>query len=244
MASGMQLSSIMTASSNANTSSPRLPTILPKPISMTLALVTGSGTVSRSHLAETGSSPSSSINAPPHSAPLLPAATFRNRTPVSATAPPLSATLTSGTPNLRLDCTALPPPPPSSAGPHHPVDMGRLQTIYLAHRSPFWAAIASEYGPGANPAVLEQAWRSGGSGSTANSSNTNNGSHHHHQQTATPLTPGTSPDDRDAFYGVKGAQDKTRISAILGIDANPRSPKEREIVRRLEEERVTVPAVA
>lgn len=66
----------------------------------------------------------------------------------------------------------------------------------------------------------------------------------HHQQTATPLTPGTSPDDRDAFYSVKGTQDRTRISAILGIDANPRSPKEREMVRRLEEERVTAPAAA
>jgi len=57
---------------------------------------------------------------------------------------------------------------------------------------------------------------------------------------ATPVTPGTS-DDRDAFYRM--GQDKTRISSILGIDANPRSPKEREMVRRLEEER-SVPVAA
>ena len=38
--------------------------------------------------------------------------------------------------------------------------------------------------------------------------------------------------------------DKTRISAILGIDANPRSPKEREMVRRLEEERIGVVAAS
>jgi hypothetical protein len=38
--------------------------------------------------------------------------------------------------------------------------------------------------------------------------------------------------------------DKTRISSILGIDANPRSPKEREIVRRMEEGRGVVAASA
>ncbi len=207
----VQLPSIMTG---AATASPRLPTILPKPVSMTLALATSSPIATRGY-------PTPLPDMMPHSAPLLPAANFVP-TPTTATAPH-SAT----TPNLRLDCSGLPPPPPS-AGLHHPVDMSRLQAIYAAQRSQFWTAIASEYGSGAHPAVLEQAWRSicccGG-------------------QQATPLTPGTSPDDRDAFYGVKLGQDKTRIAAILGIDANPRSPKEREMVRRLEEERVVVPVV-
>lgn len=50
----------------------------------------------------------------------------------------------------------------------------------------------------------------------------------------TLITPVTSPNEREGIYE---KNDKTRISAILGIDANPRSPKERELVRRLEEER-------
>ncbi|OTB07918.1 hypothetical protein M426DRAFT_19471 [Hypoxylon sp. CI-4A] len=114
------------------------------------------------------------------------------------------------TPVLRLDCSL---PPPSAH-----VDIPRLQSIYAAHRSSFWNAIASEYGSGISPIVLEQAWKAsviamGGQ---------------------TPITPVTSPNDRDSLYK---KHDKTCISAILGIDANPRSPKERELVRRLEEER-------
>jgi hypothetical protein len=58
----------------------------------------------------------------------------------------------------------------------------------------------------------------------------------------TPITPVGSPDEH--MYPGKGqGQDKTRISAILGIDANPRSPSEREMVRRLEEERCSVAVV-
>ncbi|KAK8035126.1 hypothetical protein PG993_010121 [Apiospora rasikravindrae] len=82
----------------------------------------------------------------------------------------------------------------------------------------FWGAVANDYGTGASPAILEQAWKS---------SMVNGPAH-------TPITPTTSPNDRDIGYG---KHDKTRISAILGIDANPRSPGEREMVRRLEEER-------
>ena len=149
-------------------------------------------------------------------------------------------------PSLRLDCSGLPPLPLSSAGPHHPVDMARLHVVYAGHRASFWSAIAGEYGHGSNPLVLEQAWRMGG-GSGALPSLSSTGSTVTPATAAangTPLTPGTSPDERDVFYGVKGSQaqaqaaqaaaDKTRISAILGIDANPRSPKEREMVRRLE----------
>lgn len=118
---------------------------------------------------------------------------------------------------LHLDC-ALPQPA------FH-VDLPRLQSIYSAHRSSFWNAVANDYGSGASPIILEQAWK-------ANLLAT--GSH-------TPLTPMTSPNERDLTYE---KQDKTRISAILGIDANPRSPKERELVRRLEEERSVGVAVS
>lgn len=111
---------------------------------------------------------------------------------------------------LRLDC-ALPAPPAH-------VDIPRLQSAYSTHRSSFWNAVANDYGTGASPIVLEQAWK-------ANILTA--GSH-------TPITPMTSPNERDVIYE---KQNKTRISAILGIDANPRSPREREMVRRLEEER-------
>lgn len=113
-------------------------------------------------------------------------------------------------PALRLDCSL---PPPSTH-----VDILRLQSIYTTHRSSFWSAIAAEYGGGVSPIVLEQAWKA----SMFSAGN------------QTPITPVTSPNDRESLYE---KADRTRISAILGIDANPRSPKEREMVRRLEEGR-------
>lgn len=116
------------------------------------------------------------------------------------------------------------------------MDMSRLQAVYTAHRASFWAAIATDYGGGANPVILEQAWRGG------NTSNSGSGSNSLGIAAHTPITPVGSPEDH--IYGIKGAgQDKTRISAILGIDANPRSPKEREMVRRMEEVRCSVAAV-
>lgn len=111
----------------------------------------------------------------------------------------------------------------------HPVDMARLGAVYSAHRSTFWAAVAADYGSGASPVVLEQAWRGG---VTSAGSSVGLAAH-------TPITPVGSPDDH--IYGAK--PDKTRISAILGIDANPRSPKEREMVRRMEEERCAIGVV-
>lgn len=238
----VQLPSIMNGASN-NTS-PRLPTILPKPASMTLALasatVAGSPTASRGY-------PTPLHESHPHSAPLMASAPYRgSMTPTTAT--PRSALPHTHHPHhphlpgpLRLDCSAL-PPPPSSAGlsstpstatynnlthsgsTSHPVDMSRLASVYAAHRASFWAAVAADYGNGANPVVLEQAWRGTGSGS---------GSMGPPGSQMTPITPCGSPDEHLR-------QDKTRISAILGIDANPRSPREREMVRRIEEERVAV----
>lgn len=173
----VQLPSIMTG---ANTS-PRLPAILPKPASLTLAT--------------TASAYSTAVSDTTRS---LAPSPFPQPSPIGQA------------PTLRLDCSL---PPPSAH-----VDIPRLQSIYAAHRSSFWGAIASEYGSGISPIVLEQAWKvsmlaMGGQ---------------------TPITPVTSPNDRDGVYR---KHEKTCISAILGIDANPRSPKERELVRRMEEER-------
>jgi len=233
---GIQLPSIMSAGPNHN--SPRLPTILPKPASMTLALANGtsSPTASRGY-------PTPLHESHPHSAPLMAPSCFRGAiTPTSAAAPRSAHTSNGAPPHhhipgpLRLDCSAL-PPPPSSAGlpaPYsstHPVDMGRLTAVYNAHRASFWAAVASDYGTGANPVVLEQAWRSNVTSATsAGHSSSSMGIAAH-----TPITPVGSPEDH--IYGLHGKPDKTRISAILGIDANPRSPREREMVRRMEEER-------
>jgi hypothetical protein len=140
--------------------------------------------------------------------------------------------------------------PPGAFAASHPVDVARLNAVYNAHRASFWAAVAADYGPGANPLVLEQAWR----GTPANNAGAGGGGGggglggHGNVGIAarTPITPVGSPDDQLYSAGVHhghhggghGKPDKTRISAILGIDANPRSPSEREMVRRLEEERV------
>ncbi|KAK3400871.1 hypothetical protein B0T20DRAFT_451542 [Sordaria brevicollis] len=128
--------------------------------------------------------------------------------------------------SLRLDCSALPQPPTSAAtlapfSSSQPVDMSRLSAVYNAHRASFWASVAADYGNGVSPTVLEQAWRGGNQ---------------------TPITPVGSPDDQVyALPQIKADKShKTRISAILGIDANPRSPREREMVRRLEEERCSL----
>ncbi|KXJ88689.1 hypothetical protein Micbo1qcDRAFT_166127 [Microdochium bolleyi] len=119
--------------------------------------------------------------------------------------------------NLRLDCSSLPQPAPY-------VDLGRLSAVYNSHRATFWGAVAADYGSGMSPQVLEQAWKSSLS------------------KPATlapfgpglPMTPATSPSERESSVE-RQYQDRTRISAILGINANPRSYQERELVRRLEE---------
>jgi len=137
----------------------------------------------------------------------------------------------------------------------HPVDMDRLSTIYNTHRAGFWATVAADYGQGADAMVLERAWNASASDNAAAISgmaSTASGS--------TPITPVASPDERPAYlhgYGYRPMtekpaaatavtnsvstnarpfkSDKTRISAILGINADPRSPGDREMVRRLEE---------
>lgn len=195
---GIQLPAI---NANITGSSPRLPAILPKPASMTLAL-------------------NAAIHSPltcgyptPLSEPRT--ATLPPPTACSASFPLPPQTATGHGPHcppLRLDC--------STAAAHQsgPVDMIRLQAVYSAHRASFWAAIAADYGGGVSPAVLEQAWKTGIPGC--------------------PITPVASPDGEYMRKTGMGSSDKTRISAILGIDASPRSPKEREMVRRIEEDRM------
>ncbi|KAH8657262.1 hypothetical protein BGZ61DRAFT_500086 [Ilyonectria robusta] len=124
---------------------------------------------------------------------------------------------------LRLDCSGLPPPTMPAHNAAH-VDLSRLHSIYAAHRNSFWTAIANEYGPTVSPTTLEQAWKTGMCCS----------------QTAA-VTPISSPGngEREQQHQSKG-KDKTRISSILGIDADPRTARDRDIVRRMEEERFSV----
>ncbi|KAH8816220.1 hypothetical protein F5884DRAFT_214143 [Xylogone sp. PMI_703] len=126
------------------------------------------------------------------------------------------------TPALRLDCDIAATP---AAIPN--IDKERLRRIYEAHRSSFWTAIAAEYGGGISPLVLEETWKRG---IVANA----------------PPTPCISPDTHIGNgisyqqYSAKPQENKnsaTSISALLGIDASPRSPDEREMVRRIEENR-------
>lgn len=158
-----------------------------------------------------------------HNTPLLPSASF------SAPAPRSAGTTMAP---LRLDTQ-------SQQTSHQPVDMGRLHAVYSNHRNAFWSAVAADYGNNVHPSVLEQAWRTNSStpssSTTAGSAITSSSSSS--MVYSAPITPVGSPDERDMLYG---KQNKTRISAILGIDANPRSPKERDMVRRIEEERAMV----
>lgn len=125
------------------------------------------------------------------------------------------------TPPLRLDCSALPPPSTSTHAPTH-VDLSRLHAIYSAHRNSFWAVIAQEYGPEASPMALEQAWKTGMCCSRQNTS---------------PVTPVSSPEHCNSQQSFVKPQDKTRISSILGIDADPRTARDRDMVRKIEEAR-------
>ncbi|KAK3301778.1 uncharacterized protein B0T15DRAFT_323215 [Chaetomium strumarium] len=228
---GIQLPSIMSAAASTNTS-PRLPTILPKPASMTLALA--------SSLGASGSTNTASPTAPRgYPAPFYGAAS--GSAPLPAARGSNGSAHQHGPGRLRLDCSALPPAPSAGGLPappgfmaSHPVDMARLTAVYNAHRASFWAAVAADYGPGANPLVLEQAWRGTAPGNTPSSSSGLVGIAAH-----TPITPVGSPEDQvyGAAQGSHPKPDKTRISAILGIEADPRSPSEREMVRRLEEDR-------
>ncbi|KAK4154928.1 hypothetical protein C8A00DRAFT_13982 [Chaetomidium leptoderma] len=276
---GIQLPSIMSATAS-NDTSPRLPTILPKPASMSLALASVNASCSTGGTA----SPTASRGYP---TPLHESHPHSSMAPMASTGYRGASNPSGGgrAPNtggphhhgpgpgpLRLDCSALPPPPsasglsaatPSGGGfvASHPVDMARLNAVYTAHRASFWAAVAADYGLGANPLVLEQAWRS--TSTTSSVSGSNQGLSPSSMSLGiaarTPITPVGSPDDNqllysagvhhgghhnDGYYAAGGKPDKTRISAILGIDANPRSPSEREMVRRMEEGRGGMGVVA
>ncbi|RKF62968.1 hypothetical protein OnM2_029067 [Erysiphe neolycopersici] len=115
------------------------------------------------------------------------------------------------------------------------VDSERLSQIYEKHRASFWNLIASEYGAGSSPLLLERAWKRGtqieyppspcvSPNATSFYGHTNQGDNHNYQVHSNQAM---ASDNRGSV----------NISDLLGIDANPRNPEEREMIRRMEERR-------
>jgi hypothetical protein len=150
--------------------------------------------------------------------------------PIAILPKPSPSRQTSTTPPLRLDCAV----PVASHGSIS-IDYKRLSYIYESHRVAFWGAIAAEYGNGVTAVALEEAWRYG-TGSGSGNPFTANG----------PPTPCISPDGGNVYRreekvsAVESRPSATSISALLGIDASPTSPEERELIKRIEEGRAEV----
>lgn len=143
------------------------------------------------------------------------------------------------TPPLRLNCAF--PNPASQQNVNPSINQSRLHSIYSNHRNSFWNAIALEYGDNISPATLEAAFLASAShGMAANSPPT---------PSLSPNTTSSSSSNRSNSYPVKDSfgpplptpvenkASATSISALLGIDASPRSPRERELIKRMEEGR-------
>jgi hypothetical protein len=122
---------------------------------------------------------------------------------------------------LRLDCAVSPTHHTTTPATHNSmvhIDAARLAKIYETHRVAFWATIAADYGPSASPAMLEQAWRQSSAA-------------------LAPPTPCVSPDGNSYLQEMVKETKTISVSTLLGIDASPRSPKERELIRMMEERR-------
>ena len=228
----------MASSAGSNVTSPVLTAAIPSLIEEH-AIIQGRSTPSSNY------SPlaSANIQLPPPST-LLPRTDSPPRAhhyPVAILAKPThprrALSDSAATPNLRLDCGV------SSSSTTCNIDKERLLKVYEAHRASFWSIVAADYGDGASPSLLEEVWKRGVA---------ING----------PPTPCVSPDAHvtvgsNTLHGHYIAQvpqqyqqqiltpvqenanrpNATRISALLGIDASPRSPLERELIRRMEESR-------
>lgn len=225
--------SSMTSSGSSTSESPLLPLRMTSPVNEAVHLPATPPTYNYSPQSHHIQLPSAS-SLLSRSASNSPSRAFSH--PVAILPKPIPSrrplTDSAATQTLRLDC-ALTSTPMTVAH----VDKDRLQRVYESHRNSFWNVIASEYGRGVSPLLLEETWKQGVAP---------NG----------PPTPCVSPElpslnRASCHYSSHSTQAPTRlptptheskshvtsISAILGIDANPKSPKEREMVRRIEESR-------
>lgn len=161
---------------------------------------------------------------------------------------------------LHLDCTTA-TPPPYSHHTNHPIDHARLQSAYVTHRADFWSKVASEYSSRAtshaSPDSLEQAFFAMLSATRSTPAAAASAPRARAQS---PPTPCVSPSDclneavfassaisREEKERKEREQEKTAtaattttgisVSALLGINASPRSPDERELVRLMEQDR-------
>lgn len=161
----------------------------------------------------------------PHSGSCSPQRTLGQ--PIAILPKPSPSRQMAASPPLRLDCTV----PVTQA-----IDQKRLSHIYESHRASLWGAIAAEYGQGVSPLALEEAWLRARSSASAKVGVDANA----------PPTPCVSPEGGNVYQreektsATEHRSNATSISALLGIDASPRSPDERELVKRIEEGRMEV----
>lgn len=99
---------------------------------------------------------------------------------------------------------------------HHFIDYARLHHIYQRRSSEFWTSVAIEYGSNMSAKAMEQCWTMSNAISRPQS----------------PLSPSASP---EPVPMPRYSRDrKMSLSSIIGRDASPQSPKEREMIRLLE----------
>lgn len=150
-------SSVASSSAGSTTHSPVMSTSIPSPIHEN-----DMRSISPPNYAY---SPNSPVNVQlPAASTLLPRAATDSpvRTlahPVAILPKPLprrSLTDSSTNQPLRLDCDVV-----SKQMDISNVDKERLRQVYEAHRTSFWSVIASEYGAGVSPFLLEETWKRG-----------------------------------------------------------------------------------
>jgi hypothetical protein len=149
---------------------------------------------------------------------------------------------------------------PSSTTPRaiSHIDKERLRRIYETHRSSFWNTIASEYGEGVSPTLLEETFIRGGfnapptpcispdthvsaqAGRLAPSpfpafSNKIAADQARAEKGFSPINGVPLPTPNTATPSSASSGAPTAISALLGVNAEPRSPKDRELIKKLEE---------
>lgn len=159
---------------------------------------------------------------------------------------PSHQTLSDATAPLHLDCNLT-----SGQADMSSVDKERLRQIYETHRASFWGLIASEYGAVASPLLLEETWKRG---MTAHSPPTPCGTPDIQSARNVYQRYSPKPSYQVSTPASEMKTNATSIAALLGIvslhscrmaiplltipqDASPRSPKERELIKRMEERR-------
>ena len=191
--------------------------------------------------------PRSASNTPPrtlsHPITILP----------KTSAPRRAGSEPAGNPPLCLDCDVAP-----SSMNITSIDMERLRRIYDLHRASFWDHIAQEYGSCASPFILEEAWKRGIANNAPPTPCVSPDINAYHSYVAKPaqqpIQQFVGPAPATAPMPEAKRTSATSISSLLGIvsllsqpaplplltpsqNANPTSPKERQLIKMMEERR-------